>query len=103
MKPRSHAPDILPGRVEAVLGLGRRLSVEHSLDKLLPDRDRWKGAGGAFGLQADWRRAIAAQDGRNELNLRGEACFTHKRQSEVRDILEKRGWTAVARKKVPPS
>lgn len=98
--PQAHAPDILRVR-EAALSLGRRrLSVEHTLDNLLPDRDRWKGAGGVFGLQADWRRAIAAQDGRKELSLRGHACVTPKEQLGVRDILEKRESATVARKQV---
>lgn len=101
MKPRSHASETHPARLEAEVGLRRRLSVEPSPDiKVVRDRDRWKGAGGEFGLQADWRRAVAAQDGHDEQSLRGEACLTHERQLEVRDILGKRDSTTVARKQV---
>ena len=56
----------------------------------------WRGAGGLFGLSADWREAILSPDqgaggasGRH-MSLRGEACMTEEKRAEVQAILEKR-------------
>lgn len=58
----------------------------------------WKGAGGEFGLSADWREAISvADEGQGEgggggphMSLRGEGCMTEEKRAEVWSILEKR-------------
>lgn len=55
----------------------------------------WKGAGGEFGMSADWPEAISMPDGEGHdgggrTSLRGEACMTQDKQAEVRATLEKR-------------
>eukprot|EP00903_Cladosiphon_okamuranus_P020329 g18652.t1 len=71
-----------------------------------------KGAGGEFGLSADWREAIQEKNGSavgggggdsggdsGWGGLRGEACMTSAKREEVREVLEKRRLTP-HRKKV---
>eukprot|EP00752_Nemacystus_decipiens_P006248 g5635.t1 len=60
----------------------------------------WKGAGGMFGLSADWREAILLPDlgaggvsGRH-MSLRGEECMSEEKVAEVQAILEKRRTTS---------
>lgn len=59
----------------------------------LAELDMWKGAGGEFGLQADWRQALLASNGDGGRSLRGEACLAHEKEEQVRKILEKRAST----------
>jgi len=59
----------------------------------LAEHDKWKGAGGEFGLGGDWRQALSRSDGYGGQSLRGEACLTAEKQAEVREILEKRAST----------
>lgn len=65
------------------------------------DSLEWKGAGGEFGLSADWREAISMPDGKGEgegeaggggsiASLRGKACMTEEKRAEVQAILNKR-------------
>lgn len=63
------------------------------------DTAQWKGAGGEFGLSADWREALSVpgggggggEGGGGEGLRGGDACLTEEKQAEVREILEKRG------------
>eukprot|EP00903_Cladosiphon_okamuranus_P007790 g7539.t1 len=56
----------------------------------------WKGAGGVFGLSADWQEAISLPDQgevgpeARHMSLRGEACMTEEKRFEVQAILDKR-------------
>ncbi len=54
------------------------------------EHEEWKGAGGEFGSQADWRQAFLASDGFGGQSLRGGAYLTDEKQAGVRDILRKR-------------
>ncbi|CAN0164374.1 unnamed protein product [Scytosiphon promiscuus] len=71
------------------------------------DGYEWKGAGGEFGLSADWREALSMPDGdgggdhglgADGGSLRGAACMTDEKRAEVGRILEKRGRTAATNK-----
>lgn len=57
----------------------------------------WKGAGGKFGLQADWRLALMKTGRNGQQSMKGEACLTDQEQEEVREILQRR-MTAPAKK-----
>eukprot|EP00903_Cladosiphon_okamuranus_P007792 g7541.t1 len=56
----------------------------------------WKGAGGVFGLSADWQEVLSLPDEgeggpeARHMSLRGEACMTDEKRSEVQAILDKR-------------
>lgn len=57
----------------------------------------WEGAGGEYGLSAEWREAISIRDGEGEggggginTSLRGEACMAEESQAGVQEILERR-------------
>ncbi|CAM9845951.1 unnamed protein product [Ectocarpus sp. 6 AP-2014] len=46
--------------------------------------ESWKGGGGPFGLDGDWRNALQEDGGDGAENgLRGEACMTHDKRKEV--------------------
>lgn len=64
------------------------------------DPENWKGAGGKFGLEADWRLALLNRDRNSGQSMRGETCLTDQVQVGVREILEKRR-TAPAKKVWP--
>lgn len=53
----------------------------------------WKGAGGQFGLEADWLYADQEEggEGGGKDRLRGESCMTEEKRREVQEILSKRG------------
>jgi len=66
------------------------LLEEQEIAAQLAEHEKWKGAGGEFGLQADWRQALLASDGFGGQSLRGGACLTDEKQANVRHILRKR-------------
>jgi len=66
---------------------------EAAIASQLAEHEKWKGAGGEFGLSADWRQALLRDDGSGGQSLRGEACLTDEKQAQVRDILQKRAST----------
>ena len=82
------------------LPLGRRISSpeESTSTSFGESPSGWRGAGGEFGLQSDWRQALLESDGHGRLSLKGEACLSEERQRDVRVILQRRD--QAGRKKV---
>ncbi|CAM9556159.1 unnamed protein product [Ectocarpus sp. 4 AP-2014] len=79
-------------------GLGEKLPTQSTQSKdekksndPTEPPESWKGAGGPFGLDGDWRNALQEEGGDGaEDGLRGEGCMTHDNRKEVKEVLEKR-------------